>query len=136
MFDVGAVTTYTTAAAPGVYFVRVSGANGCGLGTPSNEVSVVVGAPIPGPPTGLSAAISATRMVTLTWQAPTAGGTPTEYVVEAGSAPGQSNLAALPTGSMTSFSALVPPGRYYVRVRAINMYGTSAASEEIVLLVI
>jgi hypothetical protein len=58
-------------------------------------------------------------------------------VIEAGDAPGRSNLAVLPTGSSTtSFRVAAPPGRYHVRVRALNAAGTSAASDEVVLLVL
>lgn len=129
--------TYSTSAAPGLYFVRVAGLNGCGPGTASNEVPVVVGPPIPGPPTGVLAGIAVDRTVTLSWQRSSAGGTPTSYIIEAGDAPGRANLAVLPTESAaTAFTVVAPPGRYYVRVRAVNGNGISAPSEEITLLVI
>jgi hypothetical protein len=138
VFDTGsALRTFTSDAAPGLYFVRVAGVNGCGAGSASNEVPVAVGPPIPGPPTGLVAGIAVDRTVTLTWQRSSAGGAPTGYVIEAGDAPGRSNLAVLPTGSSTtSFRVAAPPGRYHVRVRALNAAGTSAASDEVVLLVL
>jgi hypothetical protein len=85
----------------------------------------------------LIAGIAVDRTVTLSWHRSSVGGAPTGYVIEAGDAPGNSNLAVLPTGSaMTSFRVTAPPGRYHVRVRALNGAGTSAVSDEIVLLVL
>src|SRR5262249_49948199 len=39
---VGSVTTVSTIAAPGVYFVRVRGRNSCGTSGPSNELVVTI----------------------------------------------------------------------------------------------
>jgi hypothetical protein len=138
--DVGVVDTaspalvFTTGVAPGVYFVRVAGVNACGIGAISNEVPVVVGPPIPGPPSGLQATVSLDRLVTFMWGAPAAGGDPEEYAIEAGSAPGLANLAVLRTGSSArSFVVTAPPGRYFVRVRALNLHGWSVSSEDLEL---
>ena len=90
----------------------------------------------PGPPSGLSVSSSGST-VTLRWNAPSSGGTPTAYVVEAGSAAGFANLANFSTGNTsTTFSASgVGAGSYYVRVKASNSSGTSAASNEALLVV-
>lgn len=115
----------------GQYFVRVIGRNACGQ-TPSNEISFTIGSPPPGPPT-LTFQRSGPA-VTLSWTAP--GGSPTAYVIEVGTASGLANLVVFNTGSTaTSFPATAPPGRYFVRVRALNANGVGAASNEVVITV-
>lgn len=95
-----------------------------------------LGLTAPGPPTSLTAASSGSN-VTLSWGAPTTGGTASGYTIEAGSSAGSSNLANFPTGSTaTTFSAGgVAAGSYFVRVKATNAAGTSAASNEALLTV-
>ncbi len=128
--------TYSVAAAAGVYFVRVAGVNPCGIGPPSNEVGVVVGPPLPGPPAGLVAQLGANGRVTLVWQPAAVGGAPTQYVVEAGSASTLTDVAILPTLDATpSLTVIAARGRYLVRVRAVNEHGSSVASQEITVLV-
>ena len=75
--------------------------------------------------------------VTVTWSGPTSGGAPTAYTIQAGSSSGLSNLANFSTGNtLTTFSASgVGSGVYYVRALATNSAGTSAASNEALLVV-
>ena len=90
----------------------------------------------PGAPGSLAASASGAT-VSLTWRAPTTGGTPTTYYVEAGSSAGATNLANFSTGNVTtSLSAGgVGSGVYYIRVRAANAAGVSSPSNEATLVV-
>jgi predicted phage tail protein len=57
-------------------------------------------------------------------------------VLEAGSATGLSNLASVAIGPATTFSTSgVPAGSYFVRVRAVNAAGSSAVSNEVIVVV-
>jgi hypothetical protein len=90
----------------------------------------------PRPPAALGSQVVASSVV-LSWSP---GGSPaavTRYILEAGSAPGLSDIiGGLDLGLQTSFGATgVPPGRYYVRVRAGNYTGLGAPSNEVVVLV-
>jgi predicted phage tail protein len=127
------VTTYQASGVPpGVYYVRVRAVNEMGAGDPSTEVVLAPNGG-PGQPTNLSSSGSGTD-VTLTWQAPTTGAAAAGYVIEAGSAPGLANLAVLRVGNTLTFSTTAPPGTYYVRVRAVGVYGNAGpASNEIVV---
>jgi hypothetical protein len=135
-FDVGAVTAYSVSAAAGAYFVRVLAANACGVSAPSAEIAVVVG-PVVVPPTapfGLDAVVSGSTVV-LTWARPSVGTGPFQFVLEAGSATGLANLANLVTSQTTYAAAGVPPGIYYVRVRASGPGGIGPAGNEMVVVV-
>jgi hypothetical protein len=114
---------------PGRYYARVQASNRYGAGPISPEVSFDVGgAGVPASPTGLGQTWQGT-VVTLTWNA-AAGAT--SYVIEAGSRSGVADLARISTGS-NRLSVDVPPGTFYVRVRAVSAAGESAPSNEIVV---
>ncbi len=86
-------------------------------------------AALPNAPTALAAAVSGST-VTLTWSGP--GGVVNAYVLEAGTAPGLSNAANGIVGVSPSYVATaVPPGVYFVRVRALDGSGLGPASNEI-----
>lgn len=84
---------------------------------------------MPGAPSNLSFTLSG-RVVSLTWTAPAGA---VEYIVEAGSGAGGSDVYVAVVGSQSSLVVAAPPGRYHVRVRARNGAGTSAASNEVVI---
>jgi hypothetical protein len=114
----------------GFYFLRVRARNAAGVSAPSAEVMLVVGN-VPAPPSApsLSHTVSGST-VTFNWSAP-AFGPVTGYIVEAGSATGLSNLAVVSIGNvLTQSFAGVPPGTYYVRIRAVNALGASIVSNE------
>ncbi len=54
---------------------------------------------------------------------------------EAGTATGLSNLFNGDVGNVASLERLVPPGTYFVRVRAANACGVGAPSNEVVVTV-
>ncbi|MGE0816582.1 MAG: TonB family protein [Vicinamibacterales bacterium] len=82
------------------------------------------------PPTNLQASVSG-NVLGLTWTAP-AQSAPNDYRLEAGTATGLANLASVPLGSVaTSFSAPVPNGTYFLRLRALYGSGPSAPSNEV-----
>ncbi len=140
-----AAPSYTaTEVGPGTYFVRVRAANAQGTSAPSNEVAFAIGTGSvppstdgpPGPPLGLAASASGSTL-SLLWNPPALGGSPSSYVIQAGSGTGLSDLASFSTGSTaTSLTAGgVPAGTYFLRVRAANDSGVSAPSNEAVIVV-
>jgi predicted phage tail protein len=71
----------------------------------------------------------------LTWSP--AGGAVSSYVIEAGSAPGRSDLASFSTGTTAAsfFATSVPAGTYFVRVRAASVGGAGPPSNEVTAIV-
>jgi hypothetical protein len=129
-----AATSFAASAPAGVYYLRVAASNGCGTGPASNEVTFSMGSGAPEAPTDLEGAVSGDGRVSLSWLPPASGQAPSGYLLEAGSAPGLSDLATLATGSVaTTFSATAQPGRYYVRVRALGGTSPGPASNEVVI---
>ncbi|MCC7124390.1 MAG: hypothetical protein IT178_06050 [Acidobacteria bacterium] len=138
VFDTGGIQSSFTvhAVPPGTYWTRVRAANAAGVGEPSQDVSIVMGATggcvgLPSAPVLLTPVVSDNN-VTLSWTAPALGGFPRSYIVSAGSAPGLSNLATIDTGSTgTSFARSAPAGIYYARVAARTDCGVGAASNDV-----
>ena len=131
--DVGATQTLAAQVAPGTYFVRVRARNACGTSGPSPEARLFVGEATA--PSRLTAGVVGSN-VTLAWNPP-GGGAPGGYTVEVGSTTGASNLAIIASpGSATSLTAAgVPPGTYYVRVRALAGGTAGGVSNEAVVTV-
>ncbi len=131
-------TSYSaTGVGNGVYYVRVRASNVGGTSAASNEALLFVGAgnagciAVPGPPGSLVGTAIGTTVI-LTWSA--ASGSPTSYVVEAGSGPGLANLANSDLGATLSYTAQnVARGTYYVRMRAKNACGEGASSNEVLV---
>lgn len=84
------------------------------------------------PPAPLTAAVRGSTL-SLGW-APPPGGVPDAYLVEAGRAPGATDLGAFTT-TATSIAGDVPPGTYYVRVRGLTAQVRGSASAEAILTV-
>ena len=89
--------------------------------------AILLTAPLP--PQELTQQVTG-RRVDLTWTNP---GDTTDFVIEVGTIPGRSNIGIFHVGNVTSFSSDVPPGTYYVRVRALNDVGASLPSNEVVI---
>jgi hypothetical protein len=125
----------------GSYYLRVRGVNSDGTGEASNEVLVVVpggaapppncGTP-PNAPTNLTGTANG-NVVTLNWSASAGGCPPAEFSVRAGSTPGASNIAVVNVGPANSLTASAPDGEYYLRIVALNAFGESVASNEVLL---
>ncbi|MGE0816734.1 MAG: carboxypeptidase regulatory-like domain-containing protein [Vicinamibacterales bacterium] len=87
----------------------------------------------PGRPSALAARTTAGG-IEFTWQAPTTGGAAVSYVFEGGVTPG-GTIGSLPAAGTSLVVPGVPPGTYYLRVRAVNPFGTSASSVELTMVV-
>lgn len=140
VFDTGSSATSFVGPVPsGTYYTRIIARSACGDSAPSNGVAFTAGRAVamPGRAVGLTITQGAGGVVVLTWHPPASGGSPTNYIVEAGSASGAADIGAASNGSTaTAFSvAGLPPGRYFIRVRAQNSAGVGLPSNEFVLTV-
>lgn len=133
--DVGNTATVTVQApAVGTYFVRADAVVG-GVNVPGAEISFQVTSMfVPAPaPTNLATYLNGTTAV-ISWDAGVGGGSTSGYILQAGTAPGASNLGQFPfSASTTSLAVPVGAGTYYLRVFAMNQGGPSAPSNEATL---
>lgn len=129
-------TTFTVPAPPGAFDVRVRAIGDCGESVTTNTQSFSVGGAAlpPGAPEDLTATANGSA-VTIAWSAPVTGGAAIRYVLEAGTGPGLSDIGTVPTMALSLGANGVPPGTYFLRVRAVNAAGTGAASAEVQLVV-
>lgn len=128
--DVGAGTSVSGRVEPGRYFARVRALRADLISPASAEVVFEIPRDLgqPAGPTGLTVVVTG-RRVALTWTGPSipvAG-----YLLEAGSAPGLSDLARVPVSGSSLIADGVPPGVYFVRVRALDAQGSGAASDDV-----
>jgi hypothetical protein len=126
---------------PGTYFVRVRSAGAFGLGPPTSEIVIRMCAAglcpgNPAAPVALFARVDGAR-VTLDWTPGTGGDAVSFYRLEVGSAAGASDLLVFDgAGLATSVTADdVPPGIYFVRVRAVGTAEMGLPSPEIIVVV-
>ena len=129
--NVGNRSVFRAEITSGTYFVRVKAQNADGESEPSEELEIRAPG-TPQAPTALMAS-GAGATVDLRWTASVGGFAATSYVIEAGSAPGLSDLARIQVANLTRFTTTAPPGVYYVRVRGVNARGTSLPSNEVVV---
>ena len=125
------VTGWSGAAPPGVYHVRVAARTACGVGPLSNEVAVAVGATAPPAAPESLTSIVVGRTISLSWSPPPSGPAPGGYVLEVGSSSTATDVARIELSAVTTISGAVPPGRYFLRVRARAGGVTGAPSNEV-----
>ncbi|MEZ5287932.1 MAG: fibronectin type III domain-containing protein [Vicinamibacterales bacterium] len=128
-----ATSVAVPAVPPGTYFVRLVAQNAGGTGAPSNEVTVVVAAPMaPGAPTLAASAAGSTVMVS--WTAG-GGGAPAGFTLAAATSPGGPPIVTIALAGSNAVFTAVPSGTYYLRMTAANAAGTSAPSNEVTVVV-
>lgn len=131
-FDTASADTSFAITAPtGTFYLRVQAKNAFGTSAPSAELRVDVQPQPPNAPVATFATVTG-RVAHVEWRPPVGGWPATSYLLDAGTAPGLTNIGTLPVNG-TSFDATVPPGRYYVRIRAVNAYGASGPGDEVVI---
>ncbi len=86
---------------------------------------------MPGVPRNVQATVIG-NTIGVSWQAPATGSAVSNYIIQAGTAPGASNIYSGGVGVATSVSSPIPNGTYYIRVAAQNLAGTGPASADIV----
>lgn len=116
----------------GVFYLRLHTRAGASTSAASNEVRVFVNTPaVPSPPGNLLHVVNGSS-VGLAWQNTFEGGAPGSLVLDVTGAANRS----IPLGLTDAVTIRgVPPGTYAARLRALNAFGTSAASNAITVTV-
>jgi hypothetical protein len=118
----------------GDYFVRVRARNANGIGAASLEAMIGVH-PEPARPSAPFVTVSG-RSVTVRWFAPFSNSPILYYELLVGSARGVANLGVFFVGTLTQITVDgLPPGTYYVRLRATSAFGTGEPSTDSVFIV-
>jgi hypothetical protein len=125
---VGAVATVSGTLPPGNYSFTISTDGSSRLAGADFTVQGDAPGGAPGVPATPVVTVSG-LLVTLIWAAPSSGGAVVDYLLEAGTAPGASNIAIIPVAGL-AFSTTAPPGIYYVRVRARGPAGVGPPSAD------
>jgi CSLREA domain-containing protein len=126
-----AASMYVIPALPsGTYYFRIHAlfADSLGVASAESQVTVSNSPAIPGPPTGLQAAVS-DGDITVTWMPPALGASPTLYQVEFGTAAGQRDVAIV-TAVNPAHTRHVDPGTYWIRIRATAGAAVSGPSND------
>jgi glucose/arabinose dehydrogenase len=124
---------------PGTYYVRMHSVGTSGVSPPSNEIIITItggGCAAPPPaPFGFAALVNG-RTVRLVWALSDTPNGPSNFVLEAGSVSGGTDIGMFAIdGSLRSLTVDAPPGTFFLRLRSRNACGTSAASNEIMVTV-
>jgi hypothetical protein len=132
---VGSVTSAAGTVPNGTYYIRVLALNDAGVGPPSAEVTTQVtgGCSVPAAPT-LAGSVTG-HLASVTWTRPSSSSPIEGYILQAGSAPGASDVFNGSIGNVNSVSAMMLTGTYYVRVLAASACGVSTPSNEAALAV-
>jgi hypothetical protein len=138
VFPLGAPTTFAATGPDGRFWTRLRATTAGATSAPSPLLYVPVGTALePATPRNLLASSAGPSRVALTWSLDEHGGSATGVLLEAGSAPGLSDVAAilLPSGTTSAVADGVAAATYHLRVRQQGQLGSSEASEAAVLTV-
>jgi hypothetical protein len=125
--------TFSAAAPPGSYFVRIRALAGFATSHTTPDVSFAVGPPgVPAAPLDLSA-VTAGATTTFAWRPPSTGAPPI-YQLEVGTMQGRRDVGTVAIGgTATSVTLPVPATASWARLVAVNDQGRSAPSRDVFL---
>ena len=134
-FSVGNVLSIAGDVPRGRYYAAVRAANTAGVSDLSDTVVIEVGPLLP-TPIGFNVTLQGATAI-FSWN-PAAVGSgpedrPTSYTLEGGTVRGMADIGSVSVGDVTSFRVDVPAGTYYVRLRAVNAFGQSPPTDDVVV---